>query len=41
VRNASHDDGEGFPELDGFTPETEADRSSAEYAEADDEPLAD
>jgi hypothetical protein len=37
VRNASHDDGEGFPELDGFTPEREADRSTAEYAESDEE----
>jgi len=37
VRNASHDDGEGFPELDGFTPETESDRASAEYGEADEE----
>jgi hypothetical protein len=36
-RNASHDDGEGFPELDAFTPEREADRSTAEYGEADDE----
>ena len=35
VRNASHDDGEGFPELDGFTPEAESDRSPAEYGEAD------
>jgi hypothetical protein len=37
VRNASHDDGEGFPERDAFTPETESDRSAAEYAEADEE----
>ncbi|HWC25514.1 MAG TPA: hypothetical protein VG474_02920 [Solirubrobacteraceae bacterium] len=37
VRNASHDDGEAFPELDGFTPERESDRSSAEFGEADQE----
>ena len=37
VRNASHDDGEGFPERDAFTPERESDRSAAEYAEADEE----
>lgn len=37
VRNASHDDGLGFPERDGFTPEKESDRSSAEYGEADEE----
>ena len=41
VRNASHDDGEAFPELDGFTPETESDRASAEYGEADQEELPD
>jgi len=37
VRNASHDDGEGFPERDAFTPEREADLSPAEYGEADEE----
>ncbi len=37
VRNASHDDGEGYPERDAFTPEHETDRSPAEYGEADDE----
>jgi hypothetical protein len=37
VRNASHDDGEGYPERDGFTPEREADRASVEYGEADEE----
>jgi hypothetical protein len=37
VRNASHDDGEGFPERDAFTPERESDRSPAEYGEADEE----
>jgi hypothetical protein len=37
VRNASHDDGEAFPELDGFTPERESDLSPAEYGEADEE----
>jgi hypothetical protein len=36
-RNASHDDGEGFPEEDAFTPERESDRSTAEYGEADEE----
>jgi hypothetical protein len=37
VRNASHDDGEAFPELDAFSPELESDRSPAEYGEADEE----
>ena len=37
VRNASHDDGEALPELDGFTPERESDLSPAEYGEADEE----
>jgi hypothetical protein len=36
-RNASHDDGEAFPELDAFTPERESDRSTAEYGEPDEE----
>ncbi len=36
VRNASHDDGAGYPERDAFTPEAEADLASIEYAEADD-----
>lgn len=36
VRNASHDDGTAYPERDGFTPERESDRSTAEYAESDD-----
>ncbi len=35
VRNASHDDGEGFPERDAFTPERESDRATVEYSEAD------
>jgi hypothetical protein len=35
TRNATHDDGEGFPELDRFTPEHESDRATIEYAEAD------
>jgi hypothetical protein len=35
-RNASHDDGTAFPELDAFTPEIESDRSTAEYGETDD-----
>ena len=37
IRNASHDDGEGFPELDAFTPEAEADEAGVEYGEADEE----
>ena len=37
VRNASHDDGQAFPELDAFTPEHESDRATAEYGEADEE----
>jgi hypothetical protein len=37
IRNASHDDGAGFPERDGFTPEVESDLSTAEYGEADEE----
>lgn len=37
VRNASHDDGEGFPERDAFTGERESDRANAEYGEADEE----
>lgn len=36
-RNASHDDGTGFPERDAFTPERESDLAGAEYAEADEE----
>jgi hypothetical protein len=36
-RNATHDDGTGFPERDGFTPERESDLSPAEYGEADEE----
>jgi hypothetical protein len=41
IRNASHDDGAGFPELDAFTPEVEADESSADYGVADEEELED
>ena len=37
VRNASHDDGTGYPERDAFTPERETDRSTVEYGEADEE----
>ena len=36
-RNASHDDGAGYPERDAFTPEAESDLSPAEYGEADEE----
>lgn len=35
IRNATHDDGRGDPLGDAFTPEAESDRSTAEYAEAD------
>jgi hypothetical protein len=35
VRNASHDDGAGYPERDAFTAEQESDESPAEYGEAD------
>jgi len=35
VRNATHDDGTGYPERDAFTPERESDLASAEYGEAD------
>jgi hypothetical protein len=41
IRNASHDDGAGFPELDAFTPEVESDAASVEYAEGDEEELPD
>ena len=37
IRNASHDDGAGFPERDAFTAEAEADEAGVEYGEADDE----
>ncbi len=36
-RNASHDDGTGFPEKDAFSPERESDLAGAEYGEADEE----
>lgn len=35
IRNASHDDGRGLPEVDGFTPENE--QSDADFGEADGE----
>ena len=35
VRNATHDDGTGYPERDAFTPERESDLASAEYGEPD------
>jgi hypothetical protein len=35
IRNASHDDGTGYPERDAFTPEIESDRSPAAYGDAD------
>jgi hypothetical protein len=34
-RNASHEDAGGSPTQDAFTPEVEADRSTAEYSESD------
>ncbi len=37
IRNASHDDGEAFPEFDAITPELEADETSVDYGEADTE----
>ena len=37
VRNASHDDGQAYPERDAFTPEHESDRSPAEFGQADEE----
>jgi hypothetical protein len=36
-RNATHDDGAGFPEGDAFAPERESDVAAAEYGEADEE----
>ncbi len=36
-RNATHDDGGGFPEADAFTPERESDLAGVEYAEVDEE----
>jgi hypothetical protein len=41
VRNASHDDGAGYPERDGFTAERESDRASVEYGESDEAELRD
>lgn len=35
IENASHGDGQAFPELDAFTPEQEADRATADFGEAD------
>jgi hypothetical protein len=35
IENAEHGDGHGAPELDAFTPEAEADRSTAVYGEGD------
>ena len=35
IRNATHDDGQAFPERDAFTPEVESDRASVEYGEPD------
>ncbi len=37
VENASHGDGRAKPTQDAFTPEREADRSTAAYGEADEE----
>jgi len=41
VRNASHDDGAGYPERDAFTPEHESDRSPAQHGQADEETRSD
>ena len=35
IENASHGDGHGDPELDAFSPEREADGSTAVYGETD------
>jgi hypothetical protein len=35
IENASHGDGHADPELDAFSPEREADRSTAVYGESD------
>ncbi len=35
IENASHGDGHAEPELDAFSPEREADRSTAVYGETD------
>jgi hypothetical protein len=35
IENASHGDGQAFPELDALPPEAEADRSTASYGESD------
>ncbi len=35
VRNATHDDGTGYPERDAFSPERESDLSPVEYGEPD------
>jgi hypothetical protein len=37
VENAQHGDGHGDPLSDAFTPETESDRGTAEYGDADSE----
>ena len=37
VDNAQHSDGRGDPLSDAFTPETESDRSDADFGEADEE----
>jgi hypothetical protein len=37
VRNASHEDGQAFPEEDAFSPEHESDRATTDYAQADEE----
>jgi hypothetical protein len=37
IENASHGDGTGNPEADAIEEDAEAERSTAEYGEADDE----
>jgi hypothetical protein len=38
IENATHGEGHGDPELDAFTPESEADRTTAVYGESDEIP---
>ena len=41
IENATHGDGHGNPERDAFSPEREADRSTAVYGEGDQIPSPD
>jgi hypothetical protein len=40
IRNATHDDGRGDPTGDALTPERESDRSTARFAEPDEEDVS-